>query len=117
MKHTLRIGQPLSKHFREMVKRTARVLKRVSSPAAEVVSPHPAPPTPYGGGPQTVERRRHRAQRGRRVSDAVAPVSDAPRVLLVEPDQETRVLYSSLFEEAGYAVYAVAEGIEAIDVA
>ena len=40
-----------------------------------------------------------------------------PRVLLIEPDQHTRVLYASLLEATGYAVYAVAEGNGAIEVA
>jgi PAS domain S-box-containing protein len=38
-------------------------------------------------------------------------------VLLVEPRDETRLLYTCLFEEAGYAVYGVSDGTAAIGVA
>jgi PAS domain S-box-containing protein len=78
--------------------------------------------TPVSDRPRLllVEERRlgnQEAQVGRRRSDAVTLVSDTPRLLLVEPDLVTRVLYASMFEDAGYAVYAVAEGSDAIDVA
>ena len=111
MAHTFSIGQSLWK-------RTTRALNRLGSPAAEVSGTHPLLPT-VGQGSAHAERRlgNQDAQVGRRRSDAVTPDSDTPRLLLVEPDQVTRVLYASMFEDAGYAVYAVAEGIEAIDVA
>jgi PAS domain S-box-containing protein len=35
-------------------------------------------------------------------------------VLLVEPHDDTRLLYATIFEEAGYAVHAVANGADAI---
>jgi PAS domain S-box-containing protein len=116
MKHTFSIGQPLSRQFGEAVKRTARALKWVGSTAEEVPGIHPVLAT--APSPQDVEHRlaHHRPQWERRRSEGIAPV-ETPRVLLVEPDRDTRVLYASLFEEAGYAVYAMAEGIRAIDVA
>lgn len=116
MKHTFSIGQPLSRQFGEAVKRTARALKWVGSTAEEVPGIHPVLAT--APSLQAVEPRlaHHRPQWERRRSEGIAPV-ETPRVLLVEPDRDTRVLYASLFEEAGYAVYAMAEGIRAIDVA
>lgn len=117
MKHTFRIGQPLSRQFGEAVKRTARALKWVGSTTEEIPGIHPVLAT--APSPQAVEHRLadHRPQWERRRSEGIAPVGETPRALLVEPDRDTRVLYASLFEEAGYAVYAMAEGIRAIDVA
>ena len=47
---------------------------------------------------------------GRRGSEG----TNRPRVLLIEPHEDTRSLYANLFEEAGYAVCSVAHGIEAL---
>jgi CheY-like chemotaxis protein len=58
-------------------------------------------------------RQRDRRQRWRR-RGAGRPIVNAPRVLLVEPHEETRFLYATLFEESGYAVYAIANGIDAL---
>jgi PAS domain-containing protein len=44
-------------------------------------------------------------------------LEEMPRVLLVEPDRDARLLYNCLFEEAGYAVYSVAESEAVIEVA
>jgi PAS domain S-box-containing protein len=117
VKHTFRMGEALS--FTEAMKRTTRALKRIGSPAAEVAHAPTLSRTADPGTRQTAERRlsHRRAHGGRRRADGVAAVDETPRVLLIEPDQETRLLYACLFEEAGYAVYAVAESTVAIDVA
>jgi PAS domain S-box-containing protein len=62
-----------------------------------------------------VERRRieRRDRGGRRQSDGLPPA----RVLLIEPHEDTRFLYTCLFEESGYAVYSVGEGVAAMEVA
>src|SRR5262245_33290566 len=62
------------------------------------------------------ERRHHDRRRrpGRRQEDRLGPVGDKPRVLIAEPHDDTRLLYSLLFEEAGYVVSAVADGPAAI---
>jgi PAS domain S-box-containing protein len=52
---------------------------------------------------------------GRRAGDRRAALK--PRVLVIEPHDDTRMLYVMLFEEAGYAVYAVASGVDAASVA
>jgi PAS domain S-box-containing protein len=52
-----------------------------------------------------------RAGPGRRRFDSPA------RVLLIEPQDDTRLLYTCLFEEAGYAVSSVPNGIAAMSVA
>jgi CheY-like chemotaxis protein len=49
--------------------------------------------------------------------DAFDPVLATPRVLLIEPHDDTRLLYTCLFEEAGFAVYGVSEGMAAVGVA
>jgi CheY-like chemotaxis protein len=117
VKHTFRMGEPLS--FTEAMKRTARALKRIGPPPAEVADAPTLLSTADQGTRQTGERRlsHRRAHWGRRRADGVAAVDEMPRVLLIEPDQESRLLYACLFEEAGYAVYAVAESTVAIDVA
>jgi PAS domain S-box-containing protein len=61
------------------------------------------------------ERRRVRERRRaipRRQSDV--PWITAPRVLLVATHVNARLRYTSLLEEAGYAVYAVADAVEAL---
>jgi PAS domain S-box-containing protein len=60
------------------------------------------------------ERRDHqrRAGSGRRAADA--PQSIKPRVLIIEPHDDTRMLYTLVFEEAGYIVYTVANGTDAL---
>jgi PAS domain-containing protein len=116
VKHIFRMGESLS--FGEAVNRMARALKRTGSPAAEVANGR----TLWSADQetrQTGERRlsQRRAYRGRRRADGVGAVDETPRVLLIEPDLGTRLLYACLFEEAGYAVYAVAESTGALDVA
>jgi len=66
-----------------------------------------------------MERRQRdrRAGQGRRRFDGPPPVLGTPRVLLIEPHDDTRLLYTCLFEEAGYSVYGVSDGIVAIGVA
>ena len=117
VKHIFRMGEPLS--FGKAVKRTARALKRIGSPAAEVANAVTLLRSADQGTRQTGERRlcQRRAHRGRRRADGAAAVDETPRLLLIEPDRETRLLYACLFEEAGYAVYAVADSTGAIDVA
>jgi PAS domain S-box-containing protein len=111
------MDEPLS--FTEAMKRTARALKRIGAPAAEVATAPTLPRTADQGTRRTKERRllHRRAHWGRRRADGVGAVDETPRVLLIDPDEETRLLYACLFEEAGYAVYAVAESTRAIDVA
>ncbi len=46
--------------------------------------------------------------------NADVPWIAAPRVLFIAPEVQTRLIYTSLLEEAGYAVYAVADEIEAL---
>ena len=56
--------------------------------------------------------RRHRGRRvnaGRRESDFIAQHTEAPRVLIIAPDLDTRLLYTMVFEQAGYTVYAADE--------
>jgi PAS domain S-box-containing protein len=50
-----------------------------------------------------------RASRGRRRSDSVGRGIDVPRVLIIEPDEDTRLLYAMLFEECGYTVYTATD--------
>jgi len=59
-------------------------------------------------------RAERRRQRGRRGADRQS-VSN-PRVLLVEPREDTRELCTFLFEEAGYVVYHAANGVDALAV-
>jgi CheY-like chemotaxis protein len=117
VKYTFWMGEPLS--FGEAMKRTGRALRRMGSPVADVADVSPILRTADPETPQTGQRRlcQRRAPLGRRRDDWAAPADDTPRILLIEPDQETRLLYACLFEEAGYAVYAVADGTGAIDVA
>jgi PAS domain S-box-containing protein len=140
--HTFSIGQSLRKRAAHALKRLGSMAEVFRThpllPTEEQGSTHAEPRlgnqeaqvdrrrsdavAPVGDMPRLslVEERRlgnQKGQVGRRRSDGVPPVSDTPRLLLIEPDQVTRVLYASMFEDAGYAVYAVAEGIEAIDVA
>jgi PAS domain S-box-containing protein len=62
------------------------------------------------------ERRFHDRRRrpSRRHQDSLAGVGDRRHVLIVEPNDDTRLLYAVLFEEAGYAVSAAADGRAAI---
>jgi PleD family two-component response regulator len=64
--------------------------------------------------PRQPRRDRRRAD-GRRRLDKRSSV--VPRVLLVEPHDDTRALYTTLFEDAGFAVYAVSSGRAAIAIA
>jgi len=61
-------------------------------------------------------RQAERRQRWRRRRSDL-PSVERPRVLLIEPHDDTRVLYASLLEESGYAVYAMANGIDALTTA
>jgi PAS domain S-box-containing protein len=67
-------------------------------------------------GDQPAERDRRTGQRrrpgGRRTNDVRQPFR--PRVLIVEPHHDTRMLYSMVFEDAGYAVYPVVNGADAL---
>ena len=47
-------------------------------------------------------------------SDRRPPAADNRRVLLVGPDEAWRLLTAYLFEEAGYAVYAAADQLQAV---
>jgi PAS domain S-box-containing protein len=60
--------------------------------------------------------RDRRSPVGRRQQDHLAGAGDRPHVLIVEPHDDTRFLYSLLFEEAGYRVSATADGPTAIAV-
>jgi CheY-like chemotaxis protein len=65
--------------------------------------------------PPIVRERRTRQRRRdipRRQADL--PWTTAPRVLVVAAHVNTRLLYTGLLEEAGYAVYAAADTIEAL---
>ena len=66
-----------------------------------------------------MERRlgNRRTQWERRRSTRPVALAEMPRVLLIQPDQDTRLLYSCLFEAAGYAVFAIADAVMALDVA
>ena len=63
-----------------------------------------------------MERRQHDrlVRPGRRQSDRRTPAADNRRVLLVGPDEAWRLLTAYLFEEAGYAVYAAADQLQAV---
>jgi PAS domain S-box-containing protein len=115
VEHTFTIREWLFKQFGERVKRTARTLTSISVPAPAENTAAMSLRTEDPGGNQILERRLRdrRAPRGRRRSDIFG---ETPRLLLIEPDEATRLLYACLFEEAGYAVYPMAEGIGAIDV-
>ena len=101
------------------MKRTGRALKRMGSTVTDVADVSPLLTTAAPGTPQASQRRlsQRRAHLGRRREDWATPIDEMPRILLIEADQETRLLYACLFEESGYAVYAVADSTGAIDVA
>jgi twitching motility two-component system response regulator PilH len=63
---------------------------------------------PDGG---TTDRRHggRRVNAGRRELDFIAQRSEARRVLIIAPNLETRLLYTTLFEQAGYTVYSADE--------
>ncbi len=63
---------------------------------------------PHGG---TTDRRQggRRVNAGRRESDVFAQRTEAPRVLVIAPNLDTRLLYTMLFEQAGCTVYAADE--------
>ena len=63
---------------------------------------------PDGG---ITDRRRggRRVNAGRRESDFIAQHTEAPRVLIIAPNLDTRLLYTMLFEQAGCTVYAADE--------
>ena len=63
-----------------------------------------------------MERRQHDPlfRAGRRQSDRRSPAVDSRRVLLVGQDEAWRLLTMYLFEEAGYAVYAAADQLQAV---
>src|ERR1700730_9047111 len=63
-----------------------------------------------------MQRREHERLEhpGRRESDRRRSVADNRRVLLVGPNQPSRLLATYLFEEAGYTAYAAADGREAV---
>jgi CheY-like chemotaxis protein len=107
------------------VSRTARAMKRMGSGGAEDAHERTvdandcsSPRIAEDEGGQTaggdVDNRR--SPRGRRRSDRVT-IGETPRILLISPELDTRLLYAGLFEAAGYAVYAVAESLIAVDVA
>jgi PAS domain S-box-containing protein len=89
----------------------------VSARGQQREAPHgdtlPAPPE------QSSEKRRARSDRrraaGRRRVDKQSTV--VPRVLLVEPHDDTRALYTTLLEDVGCAVYGVSSGRDAIAIA
>lgn len=60
------------------------------------------------------ERRTRQRRRGVVRRHADIPWASAPRVLLIAAAIESRLLYAALLEEAGYAVYAVSDAIEAL---
>jgi len=51
-----------------------------------------------------------RVNAGRRESDVIASRTEAPRVLVIAPNLDTRLLYTMLFEQAGCTVYAADQG-------
>jgi PAS domain S-box-containing protein len=63
-----------------------------------------------------MERRQYDrlARPGRRRSDRRSPTADNRRVILVGPDEAWRLLTAYLFEDAGYAVYAAADQLQAV---
>jgi PAS domain S-box-containing protein len=63
-----------------------------------------------------MERRQHDrlARPGRRQSDRRTPAAENRRILLVGPDEAWRLLSAYVFEEAGYSVYAAADGCQAL---
>ena len=63
-----------------------------------------------------MERRQHDPlfRAGRRQSDRRSPAVDSRRVLLVGQDEAWKLLTMYLFEEAGYAVYAAADQLQAV---
>lgn len=58
------------------------------------------------------ERRQHdrRHQPARRHQDRIEVLGERPRILVVEPHDDTRLLYSLLLEEAGYLVSSAKDG-------
>jgi PAS domain S-box-containing protein len=111
------MDEPLS--FGEAMKRMGRALKRMGSLVADDANVNSLLTTSDPATSQAGQRRlcQRRARVGRRREDWSRPVDETPRILLIEPDHETRLLYACLFEEAGYAVYAVPDCTGAIDVA
>jgi CheY-like chemotaxis protein len=65
-------------------------------------------------GKPVVRRIRDRRQQwGRRRSDIVGN-RDRPRILVIEPHEDTRLLYTRFFEASGYEVEATADGLTGI---
>src|SRR6266545_3371175 len=62
-------------------------------------------------------RERERRRWSRRGSDAFGLSRDAPRLLVIEPHEDMRTLYRYVFEQTGYLVDAVGDGLSAIGVA
>jgi CheY-like chemotaxis protein len=115
----------LSRQIGEAVSRTARAVTRMGSRVGEVDNDRMVDAD--GCSSPTIENRElgltvgrglenRRSQRGRRCSDRLT-VGETPRILLISPEQDTRLLYACLFEAAGYAVYPVAESLAAMVVA
>jgi two-component system, cell cycle response regulator DivK len=93
-------------------RRAAEVLAQVFRTSAL-----PEDVLPEKGRAMERRQRDRRAGQGRRHFDSSAPVLGTPSVLLIGPPDDARLLYTCLFEEAGYAVYGVSEGMAAIGVA
>jgi two-component system cell cycle response regulator DivK len=74
---------------------------------------HLSPVAAPRNGFKAHQERDRRAGSGRRWSDRL----EAPLVLVVEPHDDTRFLYTYLFETYGYAVHAAADALSALQVA
>ena len=75
------------------------------------------PSEPVSSSTSKAMDRRHRDRRtrpGRRRPDGLRATAELPRVLLIEPHEDTRLLYAYMLEESGYAVHSVADGIAGI---
>ena len=104
------------RQFWEVVNRTVAFVKRPVSGTADITPD--AAPVKTGELESGERRRRIRRRRPeRRRSDDAASLVELPRVLLIDPDPNSRLLHACLLEEAGYAVYAAGRGREAVDVA
>ncbi len=55
--------------------------------------------------------RDRRTNRSRRGADAFSAVGELRRVLVIEPHEDTRLLYTLLFEESNYVVYGASDGL------
>jgi PAS domain S-box-containing protein len=91
--------------------RTHSLRELTASPYNHAVASTPAVSPARG---PTDERRTRERRRGLARRQADVPWATAPRVLLIAANMDGRLTITGLLEEAGYAVYAVHDAVEAL---